>query len=72
LSKAGWGEAAELNYPADKGLCRSRSLRHDSHRLMWAVVGGGGGGRRGEGNVEVVKLSAAVELRDRLRELVAS
>jgi len=32
----------------------------------------GRGGRRGEGNVEVVKLSAAVELRDRPRELVAS
>jgi hypothetical protein len=37
---------------------------------MWAVVGGRG--RRGEGSVEVVKLSAAVELRDRLREVVAS
>ena len=50
----------ELDYPADKGLCRSRGLRHDSHKLMWAVV------RR------IATETGAVELRDRLRELVAS
>jgi hypothetical protein len=33
---------------------------------------GWGEGDAAEGNVEVVKLSAAVELRDRLRQLVAS
>ncbi len=49
----------ELNYPADKGFYRSRGSRHDSHKLMWAVV------RRiaaETGDVKVVELFVTVEL----------